>query len=353
MADVKFLKLNPDFLDGASFKFMRRAKVDGVADLRDKLESIWFELLGLAGKINNNGKFYNEEIAYNNFDDMAIMLDRTPEELEICMKFYLAHKMVTIIDNCYSLTNWSKYQNVKGLEEIRERNRKRVAKFREKNNTKSICNVTGNVTETLRSITVTPLDIDIDKDIYIDKDKEYKRENNIKEKKCQNVSNGKNIPPSLNEIEEYTKSKHMLVSPEKFYDHYSSTGWYIGRTKMKNWHSALSTWERRIKDQDPAEYQSRVSKLTKPHYLVNGVNYTNANSLIMCEFRKSPKIVVNSLSKDYTEDEIRSMIKYDLKIDIDNDFQPIENDLDKNSINTPNLENVSLDVSKLIKKISD
>ena len=171
MNDVKWLKLDPNFLDGTSFKFMRRAKIDGVADLRDKLESVWFELIGLAGKINNQGMFYNDEIAYKSFEDIAIMLDRTTEEVQICMDFYVKHNMVTIIKDCYLLTNWAKFQNVDGLELIREKGRLRQQKFRAKNkllieNKENVTlrNVAGNISVTHPSQEKLDLEVDLDKD---------------------------------------------------------------------------------------------------------------------------------------------------------------------------------------------
>jgi len=347
MSNVKWLKFNPDFLDGASFKFMRRAKVDGVADLRDKLEAIWWELLGLAGKINNQGWFQNDEMAYNTFEDIAVMLDRTPKEIEICMKFYVKYKMVSIVDDCYMLNNFTKYQNVKGLEEIREKNRIRQAKYRQRNSIKKL----RNVTQTLHNVTVTPLDIDkdieLDKDIDIEKNT-TKKENTLKEKK---KANGKNIPPTLEEVKKYIKDNYMLVDGEKFFNYYGSNGWYVGKTKMKNWHYALATWEKNIKSKNPAEYEKLIADLKRPHYIVNKHDYRNPNTLIMCEFKERPNEVVKALSEHYSKDQIKKMVEYDLKINVDSEFKPIESKNEEKSINIPEDKNIALDVSKLVKKV--
>jgi len=173
MQKVQWIKISTDFLDGSSFKFIKRAKIDGIADFRDKLESVWFELLALAGKVNNNGCFYNDEVDYNNVSDLAIMLDREDKELELCLKFYLKHKMITVSDNTYQLENWCKFQNVTALEDMRENNRIRQQKYREKQKIKQInnakvelCNVTSNV------IVPATLSRDLDLDLERDKDKE-------------------------------------------------------------------------------------------------------------------------------------------------------------------------------------
>lgn len=133
MADnVQWLKLKVGMFDGNSFKKIKRAKIGGVS-YRDKLTAIWFELLDLAGKSNANGYLIdNNEIPYHTFEDIAIMLDREEKEIELCMQFFIAEKMVEIVDDIYCLTNFTKYQNEDGLNKIREQKRIAQAKWRER-----------------------------------------------------------------------------------------------------------------------------------------------------------------------------------------------------------------------------
>ena len=133
MADnVQWIRLKVGMFDGNSFKKIKRATIGGV-NYRDKLTAIWFELLDLAGKSNRNGYLVdNNEIPYQTLEDIATMLDRETEEIELCMAFYLKEKMVEIIDDIYCLTNFMQYQNKDGLEKIRQQNRERQAKFRER-----------------------------------------------------------------------------------------------------------------------------------------------------------------------------------------------------------------------------
>ena len=150
--------------DGNSFKKIKRAKIGGVP-FRDKLTSVWFELLDLAGKSNANGCLIdNNEIPYRTFEDIATMLDREEKEIELCMQFFINERMIEIIDDVYCLSNFTKFQNQEGLAKIREQNRKRVAKHREK---KLLAqgNVTGNVTVTLRNA--------IEEEEEKDKEKEF------------------------------------------------------------------------------------------------------------------------------------------------------------------------------------
>lgn len=65
------------------------------------------------------------------------------------------------------------------------------------------------------------------------------KERNIKERKP-----GRNIPPTLDEVKEYCLTNQKRVDPEKFWNYYQSNGWKVGRNTMKDWHSAIATWER-------------------------------------------------------------------------------------------------------------
>lgn len=132
MTDVKWIKLKVGMFDGESFKKIKRAKIGGES-FRDKLTAIWFELMDFAGKCNHSGAFINsKEIPYTNLEDIATMIDREPEELRLCMTFYVNEGMVEIIDDVYMLSNWSMYQNEAGLEKLREQRRIAQAKWRAK-----------------------------------------------------------------------------------------------------------------------------------------------------------------------------------------------------------------------------
>jgi hypothetical protein len=50
---------------------------------------------------------------------------------------------------------------------------------------------------------------------------------------------------------------------EKFYNHYESQGWMVGKNKMKNWKSAMSGWKNRSD-----EYAKRTNN-TRPNGHIN------------------------------------------------------------------------------------
>ena len=167
MADVKWIKLNVGMFDGNSFKKIKKAKIGGES-FRDKLTAVWFELMDFAGKCNAGGQLIEStEIPFSSIDDIALLIDREPEELNLCMQYFINNRMVTVIDDVYMLTNWEKYQNTDGLEKIKEKNRQRVAKHRAKQKELNECNAA----VTLRNVTVTPdvtpcnaIEVDIEKD---------------------------------------------------------------------------------------------------------------------------------------------------------------------------------------------
>lgn len=171
MADVKWIKLKVGMFDGMSFKKIKRAKIGGES-FRDKLTAVWFELMDFAGRCNHEGAFISpREIPFKELSDIAMMIDREEEELRLCMAFFINEGMVSVIDDVYMLSNWSEYQNIEGLEKIKEQNRLRQAKFKQKQKQKLLTsNVTDNVTVTQGNAT----DKEEDKEIEIEEEKEIK-----------------------------------------------------------------------------------------------------------------------------------------------------------------------------------
>lgn len=50
--------------------------------------------------------------------------------------------------------------------------------------------------------------------------------------------------PTLQEIQDYCRSRHNDVDPIKFFNFYESKNWMVGKNPMKNWKAAVITWER-------------------------------------------------------------------------------------------------------------
>lgn len=50
-------------------------------------------------------------------------------------------------------------------------------------------------------------------------------------------------PPTIEEVKEYCKKRNNNVDAQRFIDYYTSNGWFVGKTKMKDWKAAVRTWE--------------------------------------------------------------------------------------------------------------
>ena len=58
------------------------------------------------------------------------------------------------------------------------------------------------------------------------------------------------MPPSVDEVRAYCQERNNGIDPDTFVNFYSSKGWMIGKNKMKDWKSAVRTWERSRKDEE-------------------------------------------------------------------------------------------------------
>lgn len=75
--------------------------------------------------------------------------------------------------------------------------------------------------------------------------------NNNKERNIiinNNISKEKFKKPTIEEIQEYCLERRNGIDANYFYDFYESKGWMIGKNKMKDWKSAIRTWERNHKE---------------------------------------------------------------------------------------------------------
>lgn len=55
--------------------------------------------------------------------------------------------------------------------------------------------------------------------------------------------NKKFVKPTVQEIEAYCLERKNGISAVRFFNYYESKGWVVGKSPMKNWKSAVHTWE--------------------------------------------------------------------------------------------------------------
>lgn len=186
MADVKWIKLTTDMFDNRKIKHLRRLP-DG-----DSVVLIWVMLLTMAGRCNANGMiFLTENIPYTP-KMLADELDFEENTVRMALDALSKLNMIVTDGDFFSIAGWEEYQNIEGMERIREQTRKRVAKHREKQKL-----IQCNVTETLRNA--------IEEEIEIDKDKD-------KEKDVLPKGNTKRKPSKS----KYGEFQHVLLTDDEF-----------------------------------------------------------------------------------------------------------------------------------------
>lgn len=249
MADnVQWIKIKVGMFDGDSFKKIKKAKIGGVP-FRDKLTSVWFELLDLAGKSNQNGALIDgNEVPFHNYEDIAIMLDREEKEIELCMLFYIKEQMVEIIDDIYYLSNFVKYQSVIGLEKIREQRRISQQKWREKKKLQLLGNINHNNTDYISG--ENDVDSTVDSTDHLHSIIDNISNSSFSSNSYSSISK-RFIKPTIEQIEEYANGKGYELDAEHFFAFYESNGWRVGKNPMKSWQGAVANWVKRQNEYTP------------------------------------------------------------------------------------------------------
>lgn len=135
MNEVKWIKICADIFDNRKIK-----QIETLPD-GDSIIVIWFKLLCLSGMVNDKGMIYlTEEVPYTE-EMLATQFSRPLKTVQLAMTTFQQFGMIEIIDDILHISNWENYQNVAGMEKVREQTRKRVQKHREKQKLLD-CNVT-------------------------------------------------------------------------------------------------------------------------------------------------------------------------------------------------------------------
>lgn len=126
MDGARWIKITTDMFDNRKIRQIE-ALPDG-----DSIIVIWVHLLLLAGTINDYGQIYlTTELPYTD-QMLATELRKPIATVQMALDVFQRFGMIEIIDHNIKIVNWLKYQNTEGLEKIREQNRLRKQKQREK-----------------------------------------------------------------------------------------------------------------------------------------------------------------------------------------------------------------------------
>ena len=119
MAEVKWIKLTTDMFDNRKIKHLRRLP-EG-----NSIVLIWVMLLTMAGRCNSNGMiFLTENILYTT-KMLADELDFEENTIILALNALEEMNMIVRSFDRLAIAGWEEYQNIEGMEKIREQNRKR------------------------------------------------------------------------------------------------------------------------------------------------------------------------------------------------------------------------------------
>lgn len=168
MSEIKWIKITTDIFDDE-----KMCLIDALPD-RDAIIVIWIKLITLAGKLNRKGVLaISKNIVYTD-EMLAQTFHRPLNTVRMALEVFENFGMVEKIDGVIMLPNWEKHQNIDGMEKIKEQNRNRAARHRQKqkllaqnNESNVISNVTDNVTDNVTVTHGNAIDKELDKDIEI------------------------------------------------------------------------------------------------------------------------------------------------------------------------------------------
>lgn len=233
MAAVKWVKITTDMFDNRKIKHLRKLP-DG-----NNIVLIWVMLLTMAGRCNAGGMiFLTENIPYTP-KMLADELGFEENTVKLAITALEQLNMVCTDNGFFSIAGWNEYQNIEGMEKIREQTRQRVTAHRQKQKALAAAaqsNVTCNVTATQSN--ATEEDIDIDKE----KEKEYRDMG----------ASAPNPSPS-----------HKPKKPVKHkYGEYANV--LLTDDELEKLKEAFSDWEERI--ERLSGYIASTGKAYKSHY---------------------------------------------------------------------------------------
>ena len=117
MAEVKWIKIVTDIFDDEKMLLIESLPS------ADSLIVVWFKLLCLAGKNNNNGVFLmNNKIPYTE-EMLSTIFRRDINTIRLALKTFEEFGMIEIIDGVITIPNWGKHQTLDAYEKKKERDR--------------------------------------------------------------------------------------------------------------------------------------------------------------------------------------------------------------------------------------
>lgn len=237
-----WLKLKEDFFSSKRIKKLR--KMAG----GDTYTIIYLKMQLLSLKTDGILKYTGLE---DNFAaELALDLDESPEDVSVVLMYLASCGLIETSDNVnfllpYVVANTgSETDAAQRMREMRKRN---------------------NVTPALRSCYTEK---------EIDREIEKEEEKDITPKPPKR-GKGVFVPPTLEEVEAYCKSRNSTVDPKQFWEYFDAGDWIDSKgQKVRSWKQKLITWEKGGYGSAGASKQSGTSGSTpKVQGKYDGVNF--------------------------------------------------------------------------------
>jgi predicted phage replisome organizer len=117
VADVKWIKITTDIFDDEKILLIE------AMPSADSIIVIWFKLLALAGKQNNDGVFMmSHRIAYTD-EMLATIFRRDLNTIRLALNAFEGLGMIEIVNDVITIPNWNKHQTLDSYEKKKERDR--------------------------------------------------------------------------------------------------------------------------------------------------------------------------------------------------------------------------------------
>lgn len=126
MAEIRWIKLRIDMFDDEKIKIIQ-SMPDG-----DAILVIWIRLIALAGKCNANGLvLVEDEFPYSD-EMLSVIFGKPLATVRLALNTFEKFRMIENTQKGIYITNFEKHQNVEGMERIREQNRIRQQRARQR-----------------------------------------------------------------------------------------------------------------------------------------------------------------------------------------------------------------------------
>lgn len=141
MADINWIKLRIDMFDDEKIKIIQ-SMPEG-----DAILVIWIRLIALAGKCNANGfVLVEDEFPYSD-EMLSVIFNKPLTVVRLALSTFEKFRMVESTQKGIYITNFEKHQNIEGMDKIREQNRIRKQRERERKHALLIAETSSEVPE--------------------------------------------------------------------------------------------------------------------------------------------------------------------------------------------------------------